>query len=178
VADRVLLLWGQLGHGALVAGVVVRHEGGVVPEAAAAARVVRQRPFAATVHQMLPPARLHVRDRAHVGDARVAVGRDFAQQLGEVLLVGGAVTGVAGRPDAGGAAEGGRLDAGVVGDRGAARGRCRGACLPERVVGEGGAGLGRQGDPVRQRVELERAHELAELAQLVLVAGGEDEPHR
>ena len=144
VADRVLLLRGQLGHGPLVTGVVVRHEGGVVAEAALAARLVRQPPLAAPVHDLLAPARLHVGQRAHVRHAAVAVRRHLAEQLRQVLLIAGALPRVAGRPYPRRAAEGRRLDAGVVRHRGAARGGGRGARLAERVVGEGRAGLGRQ----------------------------------
>jgi hypothetical protein len=127
---------------------------------------------------VLGPAGLHAGDRAHVGHTGFAVLRHLAEQLGEVLLVGGAVAGVARRPDARGAAQRRGFDAGVVGDRGAFRGRGGGAGLAERVVREGGSGLRRQRDFVRQRVELDGAHELLELAQLVLVAGGEDQAHR
>ena len=79
VADRVLLARRQLGHRALVAGVVVRDEGGVVAEAAAAARLVRERALAAAVHDLLAPARLDVGERAHVRHPAVAVGGHLAR---------------------------------------------------------------------------------------------------
>ena len=47
----------------------------------------------------------------------------------------------------------------------------RGAGLPERIVGEALPRLGRQLDLVRERIDLEAGKSLAQLAELVLVAG-------
>src|SRR5436305_122466 len=86
-------------------------------------------------------------ERIETPAARVLPGpwaavRHFAQQPGQVLLVGRRFSGVTRRPDPRRPAERGRLDAGVVGHGRAARGPRRGARLDQRVVREGGAGLG------------------------------------
>src|SRR5918999_5322589 len=177
VADRVLLLGRELRH-RQVTRVVVRDEGRVVPEASLAPRLVGEPALAAAVHNELAPARLDVCNRAQIRHARVAVGRDLAQQLAEVVLVGGVLARKARRPHPGGTAERGCLDAGVVGDRGESGRRGGRARLAERVVREGGADLGRERGLLRQRLELDRPHQLSELAQLVVVTGCEDEPHR
>ncbi len=167
----------ELGHRPLVAGVVVGHEGRVVAEAAAAARLVGERSLAAAVHHALPAAGLDVGDRADVRHAGVAPGRDLGQQLGQVLLVARVLTGVARRPHPRRPAQRGGLDARVVGERGPAGGRGGRARLGERVLREGRARLRRERHVRRQRLELDRQHDLRQLAQLVVVAGGEDEPH-
>ena len=138
VADRVLLLGRQLGHRAAVAR-VVGHEGGVVAEAAVAARLARPAcPRSVPRTSSSRPARVHVGERADVGHATVAVGRHLAQQLGEVLLVASRRSpGVARRAHTRCAAERRGLDARVVGDRRRAGGRAAARALTERVVGEG-----------------------------------------
>jgi hypothetical protein len=95
---------------------LVGHERGVVAEAAGAARVGRERPLAAPLDDVLVALRRHVGQRADVGHA--AAGRRLAQQLGEVLLVGGVLAGEARRADPGRPAEGLGGDPRVVGDRG------------------------------------------------------------
>src|SRR5204862_87835 len=72
---------------------------------------------------------------------------------------------------AGPAAQGARLDPRVVGDRRQPRRRVGGACLDERVLGERLPLLRRQLDLVRHGDQLQRAEDLAKLAELVLVAG-------
>src|ERR671915_331755 len=54
VADGVLLLGRELGHRAAVR-IVVAHERRVIAEAPAAARLARQNPLAASMHELLPP---------------------------------------------------------------------------------------------------------------------------
>ena len=122
VADRVLLLGVELGHRA------ARRRGSRRARRPGRSRSRRRRaarwracPRSGRATTSSRAARLDVGERAHVRHAAVAVGGHLAQQLGEVLLVGGVLAGVARRPDAGRAAERGRLDARVVGDRGRAR---------------------------------------------------------
>ena len=176
VADRVLLLGRQLGHRAPVV-VVVGDDGRVVAEAALAPRLVDERPRAASLGHQLVAARdrrTRARTRTRRGCRRPAAPRAAAWP-------GSPRRSRPRRRSARSARRARRqrrrLDAGVVGQRGAARGRGRGARLQERVVGERLARLGRQLDAVRQRLELERREQALELAQLVRVAGGEDELH-
>ena len=65
-----------------------------------------------------------------------SLGRCLAQELCEVLGVGGALAGVVRRADAGCAGQRGGFDAGVIGDAHAARAGCGRARLAERVRGE------------------------------------------
>ena len=90
----------ELGHRAAVV-VVRRHEGRVVPEAAVAARLGGQ--HARRSARARPPrARPAPRRRARTRRlTRRSLGRHLAQQLREVLLVGGVLAGVAGRPHPG-----------------------------------------------------------------------------
>src|SRR6186997_62299 len=177
MADRLLLGERELGEGALVvAAGLVGDEDGVVAEAAAAAALAQQRALAAGFEEVLVAALVDEGDRADVGGAAVAVGgRDFAQQLRQVLLVAGAFAGVAGGVDPGGAAEVGGFDPRVVGDRRPAGRGMAGAGLDQRVGLEAVARLRRQLDLVGQRLELRPRQQIRHLPQLVLVAGGEDE---
>ena len=174
MADLVLLLRAQLGHRAALRA-VVGEEGRVVAESPVAARLEGERPLTATVDQLLPPTRLHVRERADVSHPPVAVRRHLGEQLGQVLLVTGALAGEAGRPHARCAAQGRGLDAGIVGDGGPAGGRRGRAGLDQGVVRERRARLGRKLNVVGQRLQAVGVHERTELAQLVGVAGGEHE---
>ena len=147
VADRVLLGVAQLGHRA-VGRAVVGQEGGVVAEAALAARLLRERARAALLEDVLLTAGgVDLGERADVRDR--AAGRRLAQQLREVLAVAGVLSRVARGADPRPAAERGRLDPGVVGDRDAPGRGCRRARLAERVLGERRAVLGRQLDARR-----------------------------
>src|SRR5688500_15589285 len=111
-----------------------RRERRVVAEAAGPAGLGGERPLAAALDDVLAAARLDVRQRAHVGQG--AARRGLAEQLVEVLLVGGVLAGEARAAHAGRAAERLRRDARVVRD-GRASGRRRGgARLAERVLGE------------------------------------------
>ena len=184
----------ELGHRA-PAGQVVGQEGGVVAEAAVAARHGGERAGAAALDGVddlgaggRAPGRASARARASAITARLRqheradvrqrrAGRRLAQQLVEVLLVGRVLAGEARGAHAGGAAERRGLDARVVGDRRQA-GRARGGeRLVARVVEERLAGLGRQLDVVGQRDDLVRGQQRRELARLVGVAGREDELH-
>src|SRR5579884_2085590 len=115
VADRVLLLVGQLRHRSLAVE-VVGQEHGVVAEAALAARGRRHRaPALAEEQPLVSVARVHVRERADI--AKCAARGRLADQLPEVLLVARAEPGVACRAHPRPAAERLRLDPRVVGDR-------------------------------------------------------------
>src|SRR3954469_19996654 len=117
VADRVLLVGGQLRHRATVV-VVVGHERRVVAEAAVAARGGRQLSGAAMLEQPLLAVRAHVHESADVGDAAVATGGpNLVEQLLQVLLVGRVLARVARAAYAGAPAQHGGLDPRVVGDR-------------------------------------------------------------
>ena len=156
MADRVLLLDGQLGHRAAVVA-VGGHERRVVAEAAVAARLVRELTLAALGEHARLAARLGVRQRAHVGHAAIAVVGHLVQQLRQVLLVAGALAGVARRPHPGPA---------VRARRPRSRSRRRPPASPvaraaalglhARVLLERLARLRRQLDVVRQRHELVR----------------------
>ena len=108
---------------------------------------------------------------------RSSCARELREQQLEVLLVGRVRAGEAGRVHAGAPAERRGRDPRVVGDRRLAGRRVRGARLDQRVVGEGLARL-------RGQLDLRRAAGTSstpvrisrELAQLVLVAGRDDEP--
>src|SRR5437763_1088481 len=102
VADRVLLLLGELRHGPRLP-VFVRDECGVVAESARAAALGGQSPAAlAEENSFLTGTRVDVRERTHISQR--TTGRRLAHQLGQVLLVGGLKTGVARRANAGRAA--------------------------------------------------------------------------
>src|SRR4029079_6163954 len=102
---------------------------------AAAARLHRQLAAAAPLEEVLGVGLVDVGDNADVSDAAV-VARcgPLPQELGQVLLVGCVLTGIAGRAHARSAAESGRLDARVVGDHGVARGVAGGPRLDQGVV--------------------------------------------
>ncbi len=89
----------QLGHRAAV-GEVVGQEGGVVTEAAVAARLVRQPALAARLPDRLDPGLVDVDDRADVGDRAVVGATQLLDQQPQVLLVGRIGAGEAGRSDA------------------------------------------------------------------------------
>ena len=122
------------------------------------------------------------RGAGEVGGA-VVVGDvgELGEQQVEVGLVVAVPAGPAGGEDAGGAAEDVDAEAGVVGDRRQAGGLGQGVRLEERVLGEGDAGLLDVGDVrvgIRADefdVEVGRIEDGAELGDLAVVAGGEDE---
>ncbi len=177
VADLVLLGLAQLRHRPLVLGPGgVRDEGGVVAEAALTPWLLDQPPLAAPFEDMLGAVRFDQREGAGVVGAPAATGRgDLAQELVEVLVVACAGTAVTGRVDSGPAAERDGADPRVVGDRRLPGRGVRGLRLVERDRGEVITVLGRQLDPVRQRLQLDPGQQLAHLAQLVPIAGGEDQ---
>src|SRR4029453_8085219 len=100
---------------------------------------------------------------------------NLLEELGQVLLVGCVLAGVAGRANPGLAAEPVSLDARGVGDRGATGRGVGGARLAERVIREALPLFGGQLDARRQGIELDAGQRLAQLAELVLVAGCEQE---
>ncbi len=155
---------------------VVGHEGGVVAEAAVAARLVRERAGAASLDDLLGAVLVDVGQRADVRERRA--GGRLAQELGEVLLVGGVLAGIARRAHAGRAAE--RLPPRCPSRRRSRAGRsrrtrrapcparCRRTCRRSRAADRRRRAGRRSSCPVQQRLEL---------AHLVRVAGREDEPH-
>src|SRR4051812_12156816 len=176
MADRVLLLGAQLGHRPSVPRTgVVGNEDRVVAESTAPARLLDQRPLAAALERRLLALRVDESDHADVGGPPVAAARrDLTQELVEILLVARARSGIASGVDPRAPPERGDCDAGVVGDDRLPGRRGGGACLDQRVGLERVGGLGWQHDAVRQRAQIER-QDLRQLAQLVLVAGGEDQ---
>jgi len=118
VADRVLLRRGELGHRAVVVG-VVGDEDRVVAEAAAAAALAEEEAFAVRLEDVLGAVLFDQGEDADVGGATLAAGGvDFADQLVEVVVVARPGAGVAGGVDAGGAVEVVGLDPGRRGRRG------------------------------------------------------------
>src|SRR6185437_17040366 len=110
VADRVLLLGAQLRHRPFVVG-VVGDEDRVVAEAAAAAALAQQAPFAVGFEDVLGAVGVDQRQHADVGGAPLATGGvDFAQQLVQVVLVARPLPRVARRVDAGRPTEVGGFD--------------------------------------------------------------------
>src|SRR4051794_8390165 len=183
MGDRVLLVVGELGHRA--PGRVVGDEDRVVPEAAAARRLGGQRPPAAALEEALLAAGRHVGDHADVAGA--AARRRLAVELREVLCFRRRLTGEPCGPHAGAPAERLGLYPGVVGDRRnravAARfapvlreQRRGGPGLDERVLGVGLAGLLRAAGVRRQRRQVDAGQQPLELAELVGVTGGEQQP--
>ena len=135
-----------------------------------------ERALADALEQGLLTVGRDVCDHAHV--PRAAAGRRLAVQLVEVLAVGGVLAGEAGRPDPGRPAECLRLDPAVVGE-GRAPGRLRRRPrLDQRVFGVGVPRLLRAGMLLGQRIERHAGQQPGELAQLVIVAGREQQPHR
>src|ERR1700722_7010436 len=173
MAYCVLALVVELGHRD-VAGVLVGEEGGVVAEAPLAARMLSEATGAAPLEDALYAGHgIDVGERAHIGER--TAGGSLGEQLGEVLLVGGVLAGVAGRAHSRCAAERGRFDARVIGDAGRAGRERRGASLAEGVLLEGGAVLRRQSHLIRQRIDVEAGEQARDLATLVLVAGGQQQ---
>ena len=178
VADGVLLGRRELGHRAPVVA-VVGDEDRVVAEAArrrgaAAASVPVQRPSKTRSSRSRSTSAM----RADVGQ-RAARRARSASSLARFSASVASLAGEARRAHAGRAAERGGLDARVVGERRRAGRRGRGARL-------GAARCRRTSSPVSggsstvvgQRRDLVRGEQRGELAHLVRVAGGEDEPHR
>ena len=114
--------------------------------------------------------------RAAVGDAG-----ECGDELRVVARVGPRLAGVARALHARRAGERANADAGVVGQRRQAGERTRVPRLGERVLDEGDVRLGRLGDAefrLRDHLDAERRQQAAELAQLALVAGREDEARK
>ena len=147
----------------------------VVAEAALAARRLGHAALAGALDACAArcPARRRRPRRRSAARSRAATS---ARSLSRFSASVARLAGVAGGAHAGAAAERLGLDAGVVGDRGRAGGGGGGARLDQRVLRERLAGLGRQLDLVGQRLELRVGQQALELAQLVGVAGREDEP--
>src|SRR5690348_11991801 len=101
MADLVLFLLRELGSGPLVLGPgVVGDECRVIPETAAAARLLDQGAVPAGFEDVLGAVPLDQRERAGVvGTAIVARRGYLAQQLLQILLVGRPFAAVAGRVD-------------------------------------------------------------------------------
>src|SRR5262245_66159879 len=115
MADRLLLVRRQLGHGPLVLRPGVnRDEGRVVAEAPTPPGLRRERPLAAPLEGALRPVLADQGDRADVGNPAVVLRADLVQQLVQVLLVGGVLPGIASRAHPGPPIEAVRFDPGVV----------------------------------------------------------------
>src|SRR5215216_5572822 len=145
------------------------------PRAAGAARRLGERSLAAALDEPLVAVFVDVCERRHVGDRSVLLAGQLAQQEIQILLVGRVRAGKAGRTGAGTAVEGAGLDTRVVGDRGHPRRCVRRARLVECVLGERLRVLGRELHLFGQRDQLEVVEDLAQLAQLVIVARGHDD---
>src|SRR2546423_6480581 len=142
MADRVLLLVGELRHRQAVRS-VVWEEHRVVAEASLSARLCREPAGAAALEHALDAlAGIDVGNRADV--LQRAACRSLASQLAQVLLVGGMLCRIARRAHAGAAAERGGDDSRVVGDAHLARRRCGRTRPAQRVLGEGVALLRRE----------------------------------
>src|SRR5215208_2993318 len=137
VTDRMLLRRSELRHRpAVVRPGVVRDERRVVAEATGSTRRVRQRALADRFGAVL----VHQGDGTDVGHPPILLYPDLLEQLGEVLLIGGVLPGVAGRAHPGTPAEPIGRDPRVIGD-GRTPGRDMGGPrLPERVLLEGLSG--------------------------------------
>ena len=181
VADAVLLVAGQLGHVATVG----QDEERVVAEAAPAARRARD------VSLTLAPRQLDRRavgpgERDHGDVARsaqaVGDGGEALQQEGVVARVIAWPAGEARRQDPGRASERIHLETAVVGERTEARLERRQTRLLGSVVLERRTVLlyleARRHHGQREELERQARRELAQLGQLVPVAGRDDELHR
>src|SRR5215208_7984620 len=135
VTDRMLLRRSELGHRpAVVRPGVVGDERRVVAEATGSTRRVRQRALATALEDRFGAVLVHQGDGTDVGHPPILLYPDLLEQLGEVLLIGGVLPGVAGRAHPGTPAEPVGRDPRVIGD-GRAPGRDMGGSrLPERVL--------------------------------------------
>ena len=165
----------QLGHGALVAGPgVVGDEGGVVAEAAAAARRIDQRPLAAALEQLLLPVLADQRDHADVGEALVPASRSsassfcrFCSSLAPSPAKRAERT--PGRPPSAAASI---PESSAIAARPVAS--CAARALPSALAAKVSPSSGGSSTSLGQRLQLEAGQRLAQLAQLVLVAGRDD----
>ena len=172
----MLLLRAQLGHRPLVVGAGVRgDERRVVAEAPGSAPVVDQRPLAAALVEALRAVGGDVGEHADVGNRAVLLAGEHRDQQVEVLLVGGP-----------GARKPRRVDPGrppsaaaVIPESSAIAALPVPACAALALTSAFSANvspvLGGQLDLGRQRDQLDAGEDLAELAQLVLVAGRDGE---
>src|SRR4026209_1981956 len=140
MADPVLLLVGELGHGSVPA---LRDEDGVVPEALFAARSPHEGPLTDPLRVYLPAVGEREHGQAAV-PGRPTVPRDPFQrpdELIEVLLVRSVLAGESGRPVAGAAAGGVPLDPRIICQRWLTQGGRPGPRFQEGVLEVGAARL-------------------------------------
>ena len=176
VADGVLLLRRQLGHRAPVV-VVGGHEGRVVAEAAVAAGLVGQLALAAALGGQLAVRRPRrpARTRRPRACRRRAAPRAAAWPGSPRRWRPRRRSAPSARPGAPPSAAASMPESSATAGRPVRRAAARAlmSALSANVV----AGLGRQLDLVGQQRQLVRGEQRLELAHLVRVACGEDEPH-
>ena len=175
VGHRVLLGGLHLGEGPPVPAVGHERPGRsrtrCLPRASVA-MVPGSTPSAHTSDPSGNAASATVLKRARRAPAAVLQQRQLAQQLGDVVGVGGVLAGVAGRVDPGRAAQGVHLQPGVVGHRRRPGRRHQGARLQAGVADQRVGVLHHVGDPLGARQQLhgeggrQHGHDLLDLVRV------------
>ena len=174
VADGVFHFVAQLGKGQFVA---VGLEDGVVAEAIGTALLLGDVTVATAFEEIGLTVKVQ-RDASTEGCLAVGLPLHGSQHLVDVVLVGAMLTGITGRIDAWGAAQGLHLEAGVVGET------VHMVLVGDEVrldlgVAFNGVGVFNDvlvtADVFEAQDLIEAFHDFAHLAQLVFVIGGEDD---
>src|SRR5579859_6382316 len=183
MADGVLLVGRQLGHGAAERG---NEEDRVVAKAAGAARLARDGAFERALNDLIEAARTRLRQGDGTAVARGALivgnGGQAAEEDAEALRIGRRLAGPARGVDARLAAQRVNLEAGVVREGGEASGFSECESFEDSVQLEGRAGLVHADAQAQvswgDECDGEIGVDGAELFDLVRVGGGKDDAPR